>query len=630
MNNKSINNFLSSRYLLPFLGLVFIASSIFLWKTQESRILSQIKLQTSLEANRFSSEIEKIYDDIFDALERMASRETLLYAADPDKWENDASFYIDTYEGLRSVAWVDDTFRIRRLVPGQDNTLLLNKRVSQVDWDPLEINLLVPSYDGTELKGYVLGIINVAEIISPMISDIGNNYVLQLSQQGTMLFSSDNWEQSPDGFGVDKTITFQDTAVINLSFAPTKELINSEITYSTRTLTISLSFSFITLIAVYFAQKYSAASKLSDLRFQKTLESMVTGCQIISSDWRYLFVNQAAANQNHRNIEELLGHTVMEFFPETGKTELFSLLQRCMDQRVHQDMIESDISSDGSTHWYELSIHPAPDGILILSNDITDRVKAEEEIRKLNTELEQRVAERTAQLEQSNKELEAFSYSVSHDLRAPLSHMAGFADLLSRRIGSTLDEKSQVQLGYIMDAGKQMGALIDDLLSFSRMGRTEMKKTIINLDQLVIQVQSDLELDMQGREIVWKISALDSIYGDPSLLRQVIFNLLSNAVKFTGHEEQAHIEISTDKRGHETVVCVRDNGVGFDMNYVDKIFGVFQRLHSKKEFEGTGIGLAIVQRIINRHGGRAWAEASPNNGASFYFSLPNLPEGEMK
>ena len=181
-----------------------------------------------------------------------------------------------------------------------------------------------------------------------------------------------------------------------------------------------------------------------------------------------------------------------------------------------------------------------------------------------------------------------------------------------------------------MDAAMQMGILIEDLLRFSRMGRVELHKTIINLEQLIRQVQSDLEFESHGRVIVWEMSGLESIYGDLSLIRQVVVNLLSNAVKFTGQQEQALIVISTDKREHETVICVRDNGVGFDMQYVDKLFGVFQRLHHKRDFEGTGIGLANVRRIINRHGGRTWAEGSPENGASFYFSLPNSKEGEMK
>ncbi len=257
-------------------------------------------------------------------------------------------------------------------------------------------------------------------------------------------------------------------------------------------------------------------------------------------------------------------------------------------------------------------------------------MQAEIELKGYSDRLEEMVADRTSQLQAVNEELEAFSYSVSHDLRAPLSHIGGFAEVLNKRIGSTLDEKSQHQLDHILTAAKQMGGLIDDLLLFSRMGRVEVNKTKIDLEQIVKQVLGDLELEIQGRKITWQIGKLDLVYGDPSLLRQVMVNLLSNAVKFTGKQEQARIEVSSEKGDNATVISVRDNGIGFDMKYVDKLFGTFQRLHSKKDFEGTGIGLANVRRIINRHGGRTWAEGSPDGGATLYFSLPNLKKGKEK
>jgi PAS domain S-box-containing protein len=479
-NNRPKNSFFSSKFLLPLLGLVFIASSIFLWKSQESRILSQIYSQTESKAKFYSSETENKYDSISNALKRMASREMSLYAADTDKWENDASFYIDTYEGLKSVAWVDGTFRIRQIVPLKDNALFLNEIANQVNWDPLDINLWVPCYDGIELKGYILGTINVAEIISPVISDIDNDYMLQLSKERTIVFSSENWKRLKEGFPVNRTITFQDTAVLSLYFAPTEELINSKIKHSTRLLLASLSFSFVTLAAVYFAQKYSAASKLSELRFQKTFESMVEGCQIISHDWRYLFVNNAAANQNQRKKEELLGRTMMECSPGIKKTDLFPLLQRCMNERAPQETTVFFTFSDGSIGWYELSIQPAPDGILILSNNITERVQAEEEIRKLNQELEQRVIKRTAQLEAANRELDSFSYSVSHDLRAPLRAMNGFSNILDEEYGKQLPREVQRYLGLVQENSHKMGRLIDDLLLLSRMGKQALKVQEVN------------------------------------------------------------------------------------------------------------------------------------------------------
>ena len=258
-----------------------------------------------------------------------------------------------------------------------------------------------------------------------------------------------------------------------------------------------------------------------------------------------------------------------------------------------------------------------PLAILETANDITDRRRREEEIKRLNQEL----ARRSSELEGTNKELEAFAYSVSHDLRAPLRHVAGYTELLQKRISPALDEKSQRYVQILLESAKQMGNLIDDLLAFSRIGRAETQKALVSLDQLVKEALADLQQETEGRKISWKIGALPNLYGDRSMLRVVLVNLLSNAVKFTRTRALGEIEIgAANGNRDEVVVFVRDNGVGFDMKYVNKLFGVFQRLHHSSAFEGTGIGLATVQRVIHRHGGRVWAEGSVDQGATFYFS----------
>jgi light-regulated signal transduction histidine kinase (bacteriophytochrome) len=252
------------------------------------------------------------------------------------------------------------------------------------------------------------------------------------------------------------------------------------------------------------------------------------------------------------------------------------------------------------------------------NNDIADRKRREHEIATLNSAL----AERASALQTANKELDSFAYSVSHDLRAPLRHIVGFAELLQKRSASSLDDKSRGYVRTIQDSARRMGNLIDDLLGFSRMGRAETKRTVVSLEQLVHEAISELAGETSGRDIAWKIGTLPCAHGDRSMLKLVFQNLIGNAIKFTRARQHAEIEIGCiAEKPNETVVFVRDNGVGFDMRHADKLFGVFQRLHRVEEFEGTGIGLATVQRIIHRHGGEVRAEGALDHGATFYFSL---------
>jgi len=356
-------------------------------------------------------------------------------------------------------------------------------------------------------------------------------------------------------------------------------------------------------------------------RYRFVLDNMVEGIQIIDKEWRYIYVNNSAATHGGTLDQALIGLTMPEKYPGIENTEMFRALQKCMEEGSSNHMENEFIYPDGTTRWFELSMQPVPEGLFILSMDITERKNAEEEIKRLNESLERKVLERTEQLEAVNKELEAFSYSVSHDLRAPLRAVGGYARMLEEDYEKVFDTEGKRLLGEIQNNAKRMGLLIDDLLSFSRMGKQSVNKSLVDMTDLANITYKEISNSFPNKAKVL-IHKLEPALADYSMMMQVMTNLILNGIKYTSKTETPLIEVSSQHKNDKVIYSIKDNGAGFDMQYAHKLFGVFQRLHTTDEFEGTGVGLAIVQRIINKHGGNVWAEGKVNKGATFYFSLP--------
>jgi PAS domain S-box-containing protein len=364
----------------------------------------------------------------------------------------------------------------------------------------------------------------------------------------------------------------------------------------------------------------SVIENIPDMIFVKRAEGL-----------RFVRLNRAGEQLLGLEREALVGKSDHDLFP-ASQADFFQVRDReVLSGGAMVEIPEEPIETPSGTRLLHTKKIPVmgddgrPAYLLGISRDITERRAHEREILALNATL----AKRAAELDAANRELEAFSYSVSHDLRAPLRHVQGYVELLAGAAGNQLPDKARRYLSVIADSASEMGTLIDDLLMFSRTARTEMRMVPVELGPLVAEAIKSLEMQVQGRRVEWRVGPLPAVRGDARLLRQVWANLLGNAVKYTRGRDPAVIEIAATVGDPDAppVIYVRDNGVGFDMAHAAKLFGVFQRLHRADEFEGTGIGLAIVQRVVSRHGGRIWAHAEPGLGATFFFTLLPAPAG---
>jgi PAS domain S-box-containing protein len=381
-------------------------------------------------------------------------------------------------------------------------------------------------------------------------------------------------------------------------------------------------------------QEGGTALRQSEEQFRAFFELAAVGmAQVDPDSGRYLQVNAKLCEITGYSADELLELSYGQITHPDDREADRAQFQRLLRGEPPGPTPETRyVRKDGQIIWVQVTAALLRDAsgrvvrALEVIQDVSDRMRAEEDLRQLNVELEERVHQRTNQLEAANKELEAFSYSVSHDLRAPLRAIDGFSQKVLRDFAAQLPAEALHQLGRVRVNAQKMGQLIDDLLTFSRLSRQPLRKQPVTPAELMRQALEDLRSEREDRNVEIHIGELPPCQGDPALLKQVFVNLLSNALKYSRKRDPAVIEIGCRQGAWpgQSVYYIKDNGAGFDMRYAGKLFGVFQRLHRAEDYEGTGVGLAIVQRIVHRHGGRIWAEAEVDKGATFFFTL----EGE--
>lgn len=367
------------------------------------------------------------------------------------------------------------------------------------------------------------------------------------------------------------------------------------------------------------SKQTSEESRQRDAKLSLTLQTMADGFYALNREWRFTYVNPEAERALCRTAGQLLGRNIWHEFPEAVGSSFHRQYERALAEDVPVAFVDFYAPLN---LWVQVRASPCPEGLLVFFTDVTEEIRAQQEIAQLNADLEEKVRVRTAQLQALTKEMETFSYSVAHDLRSPLAAISGFGTILEKEFGPLVSERGRHLLSRIRAAAGQMEEMTEGLLALARVSPAQMRAQSVDLGQIAAGLLERLRESDPDRKVDIQIMPNLRVQGDAALLTQALSNLLSNAWKFSGKQPLARIEVGSQAGSDgQTVYFVKDNGAGFDMAYASRLFGVFSRLHSASEFEGTGIGLAIVKKVIDRHAGRIWAESVPEQGATFYFTL---------
>ncbi len=619
---RSNTNFFSTNAFLASLGFCLVAVSVFLWKTQESRSLAQIVSSTESKARSYASETEIRYSNIYKSFGRLASRSASRDETDTAEWAKDAIYYFDAYTGIKSIIWVDETYHIRQIVPLQDNLPYVNQSASEVDGDPSDVNLWVPVYDGEEFKGYILGIIAIDVFISPVLSEINDDYMLQLSDEGAVIFKSDNWKNPQEGFVVSRAITFENTTVLNLTFAPTDETLDSGIVNAKNTLYLGLLFSFITILAVYFAQKYNAAAAISETHYRDLFDASQDAIFIIDLKGEYQDANSAATQLVGYSLPELRQMTAKDLLtqdrsiPAVEHTRLWTegvvqeIFLRHKDKHpIPVDLMTSPIKENGVQKY-----------VLGIARDVTERVRAEEEKRQMESHLRQ---------QQKLESIGTLASGVAHEINNPLMGIMNYAQLIHDRIDPAEGKLREFSAGIIEET-ERVAEIVRNLLTFSRQDKQsyasarmiDIVESTLSLIRTVIRHdQITLEVDVPDD--------LPEIKCRSQQIQQVLMNLLTNArdalnERYPEYDPDKTITIRVrpfEKEGrHWLRTTVEDHGSGISAEIREQIFDPFYT--TKDRTKGTGLGLSISLSIVQDHHGELTFESTVNQFTRFYLDLP--------